>query len=249
MIDQLTALEKKYEEAIPKYPKLSDSLQVEKGKIAAVISKAKELEETGWSNIIEYKNNVLHFKKRFRDLMVMNGRNRTAGSTSRAQRQLAHAPRNNNDAAQIKEATPIEASVAEMEENLSVDNVQITAMKMNGNGKYQKTNNANKTDLIKVSFKLRSNEKVHSGQKEAHLVLQNPEGIVEEAKGIFKMKDSETETKYTDHAIINYNNHDVDVTMFIQRRGSNFEKGVYPVKVFLEGELMAVTKLDLQNSY
>ncbi len=249
MIDQLSELEKKYEEAIPKYPKLSDSLQVEKGKIAAVISKAKELEETGWSNIIEYKNNVLHFKKRFRDLMVMNGRNRTAGSTSRAQRQLAHAPRTNNDAAQIKEATPIEASVAEMEENLSVDNVQITAMKMNGNGKYQKTNNANKTDLIKVSFKLRSNEKVNSGQKEAHLVLQNPEGIVEEAKGIFKMKDSETETKYTDHAIINYNNHDVDVTMFIQRRGSNFEKGVYPVKVFLEGELMAVTKLDLQNSY
>jgi hypothetical protein len=37
--------------------------------------------------------------------------------------------------------------------------------------------------------------------------------------------------------------------MFIQRRGSNFEKGVYPVKVFLEGELMAVTNLDLQNSY
>ncbi len=250
MIEQLTALEKKYEEAIPKYPKLSDSLQVEKGKIAEVITKAKELEETGWSNIIEYKNNVLHFKKRFRDLMVMNGRNRTAGSSSsRAERQLAHAPRTNNDAEQMKVATPIESKVAEMEENLSVDNVRITAMKMNGNGKYQKTNNANKTDLIKVSFKLLSNEKVHSGQKEAHLVLQNPEGIVEEAKGIFKMKDSETETKYTDHAIINYNNHDVDVTMFIQRRGSNFEKGVYPVKVFLEGELMAVTKLDLQNSY
>lgn len=248
MIDQLTALEKKYEEAIPKYPKLSDSLQAEKGKIAAVITKAKELEETGWSNIIEYKNNVLHFKKRFRDLMVMNGRNRTAGSSSRAERQLAHAPKD-QDVAQVKEAAPIETSVAEMEENLSVDNVRITAMKMNGNGKYQETKNANKTDLIKVSFKLLSNEKVHSGQKEAHLVLQNPEGIVEEAKGIFKMKDSETETKYTDHAIINYNNHDVDVTMFIQRRGSNFEKGVYPVKVFLEGELMAVTKLDLQNSY
>lgn len=249
MIDQLTALEKKYEEAIPKYPKLSDSLQAEKGKIAEVITKAKELEETGWSNIIEYKNNVLHFKKRFRDLMVMNGRNRTAGSSSRAERQLAHAPRTSSETTPIKEAKPIEANVAQMEENLSVDNVRITAMKMNGNGKYQKTNNANKTDLIKVSFKLLSNEKVHSGQKEAHLVLQNPEGIVEEAKGIFKMKDSETETKYTDHAIINYNNHDVDVTMFIQRRGSNFEKGVYPVKVFLEGELMAVTKLDLQNSY
>ena len=66
-------------------------------------------------------------------------------------------------------------------------------------------------------------------------------GDVEEAKGIFKIKDTDTETKYTDHAIINYNNHDVDVTMFIQRRGKNYEKGVYPIKVFLEGELMAVT--------
>ncbi len=248
MIEQLTELEKKYEEAIPQYPKLSDSLKVQKDKIAAIILNAQELEETGWSNIIEYKNNLLHFKKKYRDLMVSNSRTAVSGSSSRRDRQLAHA-----------QAEPVKADVAYseeekrdvaiMEENLSVDNVQVTAMKMNGNGKYQKTNNANKTDLIKVSFKLKSNEKVGSGRKEAHLVLQNPEGNVEEAKGIFKMKNGEKESKYTDHAIINYNNHDVDVTMFIQRKGQNFQKGVYPVKVFLEGELMTVTKLDLQNSF
>ena len=248
MIEQLSELEKKYEEAIPQYPKLSDSLKVHKEKIAAIIVNAQELEETGWSNIIEYKNNVLHFKKKYRDLMVSNGRTAASGSSTRRDRQLAHAPKemNQNDIAQVEKEKP---KVAEMEENLSVDNVQITAMKMNGNGKYQKTNNANKTDLIKVSFKLKSNEKVGSGRKEAHLVLQNPEGKVEEAKGIFKMKNGEKESKYTDHAIINYNNHDVDVTMFIQRKGQNFQKGVYPVKVFLEGELMTVTKLDLQNSF
>ncbi|MGB5322052.1 OmpA family protein [Lutimonas sp.] len=248
MIEQLSELEKKYEEAIPQYPKLSDSLKVQKEKIATIIVNARELEETGWSNIIEYKNNLLHFKKKYRDLMVSNGRSVVSGSSTRRDRQLAHA-----------QAEPVQADVAYseeekqdvaiMEENLSVDNVQVTAMKMNGNGKYQKTNNANKTDLIKVSFKLKSNEKVGSGRKEAHLVLQNPEGNVEEAKGIFKMKNGEKESKYTDHAIINYNNHDVDVTMFIQRKGQNFQKGVYPVKVFLEGELMTVTKLDLQNSF
>lgn len=246
MIDQLSELEQKYEDAIPQYPKLSDSLMLEKAKITDVIVQAKELEETGWSNIIEYKNKVLHFKKRYRDLMVMNNRSSVSGNLTRTERQLAHAPKASTE---IKFEEQDKADLAVMEENLSVDNVQITAMKMSGNGKYQKTNNANKTDLIKVTFKLLSNEKVHSGQKEAFVVLQNPKGDVEEAKGIFKMKDSETETKYTDHAIINYNNHDVDVTMFIQRRGSNFEKGIYPVKVFLEGELMAVTNLDLQNSY
>ena len=246
MINQLTELEKKYEEAIPQYPKLADSLSTYKEKIADVIIKAKELEETGWSNIIDYKNNLLFFKKRYRDFMVMNSRGKVSGSSTRVDRQVAHAQ---SAPKQVKFEEQDIVDLAVMEENLSVDNVEITAMKMNGNGKYQKTNNANKTDLIKVSFKLLSNEKVGSGQKEAHVVLQNPKGDVEEAKGIFKIKDTETETKYTDHAIINYNNHDMNVTMFIQRRGNNYEKGVYPIKVFLEGELMAVTKLDLQNSF
>lgn len=247
MIEQLTELEKKYEDAIPNYPKLADSLRVQKGKITAIIVSAEEMEETGWSNIIEYKNNVLHFKKKYRDLMVRNSRGSVSGSSTRTERQIANTPKSStkNTVAQI-DSKP---KVVEMEENLSVDNVEITAMKMSGNGKYQKTNSASKTDLIKVSFKLVSNEKVDSGRKEAHLVLQNPEGKVEEAKGIFTLKNTEKESKYTDHAIINYNNHDVDVTMFIQRKGQNFEKGVYPIKVFLEGELMAVTKLNLQNSF
>ena len=247
MIDQLTELEKKYADAIPNYPKLSDSLKVQKSKISEIIVNAQEMEETGWSNIIEYKNNVLHFKKKYRDLMVAHSRSRGSGSITRSQRQAANAPKpsTTNAVAQVNKSEP---KVVEMEENLSVDNVEITAMKMSGNGKYQKTNNANKTDLIKVTFKLVSNDKVDSGRKEAHLVLQNPEGKVEEAKGIFTLKSTEKESKFTDHAIINYNNHDVDVTMFIQRKGGNFEKGVYPIKVFLEGELMAVTKLDLLNS-
>ncbi|MCA0932945.1 OmpA family protein [Lutimonas saemankumensis] len=248
MIEQLSDLEKKYDEAIPKYPKLSDSLRVQKDKIREIITNAENLEETGWSDIIAYKNNVLHFKRKFRDLMVQNSRNRVSGTTSRIERQLARAPEKTelNTVAQVEKP---KAKIAEMEETLSVDDIQITAMKKNGKGKYQKTSSANKTDLIKVSFKLRSNEKVDSGRKEAHLVLQNPEGKVEEAKGIFTVKNTEKQSKYTDHAIINYNNHDVDVTMFIQRKGENFEKGVYPIKVFLEGELMAVTKLDLQNPY
>ena len=247
MIEQLTELEKKYEDAIPNYPKLADSLRVQKGKIAAIIVNAEEMEETGWSNIIEYKNNVLHFKKKYRDLMVRNSRNSTAGSSTRIERQLANAPKSSEENTVAQ--SDLKPKVVEMEENLTVDNVEITAMKMSGNGKYQKTNSANKTDLIKVTFKLVSNERVDSGRKEAHLVLQNPEGKVEEAKGIFTLKNTEKESKYTDHAIINYNNHDVDVTMFIQRKGQNFEKGVYPIKVFLEGELMAVTKLNLQNSF
>ena len=76
-----------------------------KDKIAAIIVNAEELEETGWSNIIEYKNKVLHYKKKYRDLMVSNGRSVVSGSSTRRDRQLAHAPRetSEDDVAQIEE--------------------------------------------------------------------------------------------------------------------------------------------------
>ena len=247
MINQLGDLEKQYEEAIPKYPAASDSLSVEKQRIAEVISKAESLEETGWSNIIEYKNNVLHFKRRYRELLVENNRGNVAssergnGSITIKEEESELVAQNDDNQEQAEEK-------ASVKEELSVDQVMVTAMKKNGKGKYQVTSNANKTDLIKVTFKLKSQRKGDIGRKEAHLVLQNPEGSVAEAKGIFTIKDSKTESKYTDHAIINYNNHDVDVTMFVQRKGTQFEKGVYPVKLFVEGELMAVSNLNLQNA-
>ncbi len=88
-----------------------------------------------------------------------------------------------------------------------------------------------------------------SGKKDAHIVLQDPKGKTADAKGIFTLKDSDTEKKYTNHAIIDYNNNDVNVVMYIQRRGEAYEKGVYPIKLFLEGELVGVSILNLQNSF
>ena len=248
MIEQLSELEKQYEEAIPKYSSVSDSLSVEKQRIAQVIVKAENMEEAGWSNIIEFKNNVLHFKRRYRELLVQNNRgSKTSGDRGPGSIQIIE-----EESAEVAEADvqvmEDPAQKASVKEELAVDQVSVTAMKKNGKGKYQVTSNANKTDLIKVTFKLKSQKNGEIGRKEAHLVMQNPEGSVAEAKGIFTIKDSQTESKYTDHAIINYNNHDVDVTMFVQRKGNQFEKGVYPIKLFVEGELMSVSNLDLQNA-
>lgn len=245
MIIQLKDLQTKYASAIKDYPKVADSLQKGEKAIAKMVDKASNLEETGWSNIIEYKNTVLHYKKRYRQLMVENRNQSVAGRSTRRERQLAHEPAK-------QQASSNNGAIIVLNDDSDppkVDDVQITAMKMNGKGKYQKTTSAKKADLIKVTFKILATDKVQSGQKEAHIVMENPEGKVENAKGIFTIKDTEKESKYTDHAVINYNNHDMDVTMFIQRKGNTYEKGVYPVKVFVEGHLMAVTNLKLDNSY
>ncbi len=243
VIDKLTALEKKFEMAISEYTKVSDSLRVEKNKISEIIKSAVEMEETGWSNIIEYKNNLLEFNKKYYKLISKDIRRNRSPITQI--RSIKHNGNLNNEG--LSSAEQMDKEI--LEENLRVTSIDVVAMKMNQSGKYQKTNNANKTELIKVTFKLLHNDKVKPGKKDAHIILQNPEGKVAQAKGIFKLKNSETEKKYTDHTIIDYNKNDINVTMFIQRKGDNFEKGVYPVKLFVEGELMAVSNLNLQDAF
>lgn len=228
VLKNITSLEKKFELAINKFANTSDSLSIEKENIATLKTEVLELKETGWSNVISYKNRLYQFEKRYVDLTNLN--KKIKGGIN----FLSEADLNDKKI---------------LEEGLKIKNIEVIAMKIGSKGKYQKTNNANKTDLIKVKFKLLHNEKIASGKKDAHIIIQNPEGEVTEARGIFTLKDTKVEKKYTDHTIIDYNKNDIDVTMYIQRKGKNYEKGIYPIKLFLEGHLVGVSNLNLASAF
>ncbi|MCF6223506.1 MAG: OmpA family protein [Flavobacteriaceae bacterium] len=228
VLKNITSLEKKFELAINKFTNTSDSLSIEKENIATLKTEVLNLKETGWSNVISYKNRLYQFKKRYNDLTSFN--NKIKGSIN----ILSVADINDKKV---------------LEESLKIKNIEVIAMKIGSKGKYQITNNASKTDLIKVKFKLLHNKNIASGKKDAHIIVQNPKGKVTEAKGIFTLKDSNIEKKYTDHTIIDYNKNDIDVTMYIQRKGKNYEKGIYPIKLFLEGHLVGVSNLNLASAF
>lgn len=234
VIDQIAVLEKKYELAIPKYANVSGDLKTEKDNVSDLKLEAEKLKETGWSNIISYKNRLNELSKKYNELTGEN-------------KQVFNSFKSNESDYVLTDVDKKDKKI--LEENLQVTIVEVIAMKVNTKGKYQKTNSAKKTDLIKVKFKLLHNDLVASGKKDAHIILQDPDGNVSEAKGIFTIKDTNTDKKYTDHTTIDYNNNDISVTMFIQRKGKNFKKGIYPVKIFLEGQFMAVTSLNLNNAF
>lgn len=223
VITNLSDLETKYEIALADNSIVKDSILVQKSMISDYKKLVEESQETGWTNIIAYKNDLKIFNKKYLELL-----------------------NENKQALSSETKKDIEKPV---DDNLKIDNVEVVAMKIDNKGKYSETKSAKKTDVIKVSFKLMHNEKVDSGQKEAHIVLENPEGKVTEAKGVFKINDGAKEEKYTDHATINYEKNDVDVVMFIERKGETYEKGVYPIKFFLEGQLVGVSKLNLSSPF
>lgn len=235
VIDQIIDLEKKFDLAINEYVNAAVDLKTEKDNVVDLRMKVENLEETGWSDIISYKNKLIELRNKYNDILGESSQSRIAEINS-----------NENDYA-LSEIDVKDKEI--LEENLRINNIEVTALKVNSNGKYQKTSNAKKTDLIKVKFKLLHNDNVASGQKDAHIILQDPNGKVTEAKGIFTLKDSNVSKKYTDHTVIDYNKNDIDITMYIKRNFAIFEKGIYPVKFFLEGQLVAVSNLDLASAF
>ncbi len=131
---------------------------------------------------------------------------------------------------------------------INVENVEITAMKMRSNGKYTETNKAQKTDAIKVAFRLMENEIASPGDKEAYIVLKNPGGQVVNAKGTFMLEEG-AEAKYTDQTMVNYENADLDVVMLVERKGDKYEAGSYPIAVYVEGKLVGSANLELNDSF
>ena len=260
MIDKYVALEKKFELAITEHEDTSDSLKSEKQKIAEYKNKIEKADEIGWSNIIEYKNSLINFNKKYNkltnpnqsssngEIIIIGEYNPTSG-VKMENGKIIEQIRPINDFKRKSELTENDLKDKKvLDENLRITNVEIIAMRMNSRGKYSETHSAKKTDLIKIKFKLLKNRKIASGPKEAHIVLQKPNGKVAQAKGVFVTKKGSVETKFTDQSIINYNKNDVDVVLYIQRKGNNYEKGIYPIKLFLEGQLVAVSNLDLQQN-
>ena len=259
MIDKYVALEKKIDLAILEYADAADSLKSEKERVSAYKLIIEESEEIGWSNIIEYKNKLIQFNKKYNKLtnpeqsssngeIIIIGEIEPAKGVKIGTDRIIEQIRPINDYKNSALTDSDRKDKVILEENLRITNVEIIAMRMNSRGKYSETHNAKKTDLIKIKFKLLKNNRIASGPKEAHIVLQNPNGKVAQAKGVFKVKEGNTESKYTDHSTINYNKNDVDVVLYIQRKGKNYEKGIYPIKLFLEGQLVATSNLDLQKN-
>ena len=250
IIGNLTAMEEKYDIAIAQNTSLSDSLNIEKEKIIAFKDSVKKLKKINSSTLSRYRGQLAMLK-------ATNERLIEEVDSLRLQNNLLTEEKDSIDT-QLKIQTIYNdtlvaqnmklAEKVEIGGEIDVENVKITAMKMRSNGKYTETNKAQKTDAFKIEFKLLENLIATPGDKEAYIVLKNPEGQVINSKGTFVLVDG-NELKYTDQTTVNYENAALDVVMMVDRKGEKFEKGIYNIQVYVDGKLSGTTKIQLSDSF
>ncbi len=250
IIGNLTAMEEKYDIAIAQNTSLSDSLTGEKNRIIAFKDSVRNLKKINSRTLSRYRGQLSKLKAINENLIE-------EVDSLRLQNNLLTEEKDSIDV-QLKIQTNYNdtlvaqnmelAKKVEIGGAINVENVKITAMKMRSNGKYTETNKAQKTDAFKIEFQLLENEIATPGDKEAYIVLKNPKGQVISAKGTFMLKDG-NELKYTDQTTINYENADLKVVMMVDRKGEQFEKGIYNIQVYVDGVLAGRTKVELSDSF
>ncbi len=250
IIGNLTAMEEKYDVAIAENTSLSDSLTLEKEKIALLKDSVQNLKKINSDVLRRYRNQMASLEKtneRLLDqvdsLMFANNILTEEKDSINSQLEIQTSYNDTLVAQNMELARKVEIGGA-----INVENVAVTAMKMRSNGKYTETNKAQKTDAIKVEFRLIENEIAEPGDKEAYIVLKNPAGQVINAKGTFADVEG-MEKKYTDQTVVNYSNADLDVVMLVERKGDKYEKGTYPIEVYVEGKLVGSANLELSDSF
>ena len=250
IIGNLTAMEEKYDVAISENTTLSDSLTIEKNRIIALKDSVMNLKRVNSSVLRKYRNQL-------KQLQLTNDRlldevdslkmisNVLIDEKDSISNQLnIQTIYNDTLKAQNQEL----AKKVEIGSALYIKDIKVTALKMRSNGKYTETNKAQKTDAIKLEFRLMENEIATPGDKDAYIVLKDPKGNVISAKGTIMLKDS-TEIKYTEQTVVNYENAEQDVVFFVERKGEKYEKGVYPISVYVDGRLAGISKLVLGDSF
>jgi len=250
IIGNLTAMEEKYDIAIAQNTSLSDSLTIEKDKIVSFKDSVKSLKKINSNKLRRYRNQLANLEATNERLLIEVDSLRLFNNLLTEEKDSINSQlevqTNYNDtlvAQNMELARKVEIGGA-----INVENVKVTAMKMRSNGKYTETNKAQKTDAIKVNFRLLENEIATPGDKEAYIVLRNPKGQVINAKGTFILEDG-AESKYTDQTIVNYENANLDVVMLVERKGEKYEKGTYPIEVYVDGKLVGGARLELSDSF
>jgi len=250
ILGNLTSMEEKYDDAISKNNSLSEELTVERDKIVAFKDSVKNLKSANWSLIRRYRKKIADLEATNERLFFMNDSLTIVNNLLEVEKDSITGEYNNqvafNDTL-VAQNTDLSKKV-EIGGALRVSSVTATAMRLRSNGKYTPTNKSQKAEAISVQFRIEENEIAVPGDKTAYIVIQNPKGAILSEKGKFTLNNG-SEQGYTEETVANYKNAALDVTMFVERIPQKFEKGLYTVKVFVEGNLVGATKLELKDAF
>lgn len=237
----------KYDTAIGENSTLSEELKLEREDILMFRDSVKNLKQTNYSIIRRYRKKIKNLENSNAQLFKANDSLRVSNQflaneidSARVfiQNQTAQLDTLNVQNTELIERIGVGAQ-------LHVNSVKAVSMKERNNGKLVATSRASRTDALRISFRIAENALAETRVENAIIQVLNPKGEVVHGVGEESL-DNGGSIIYTDKTAVEYTKENIDVISLVEVNRKEMMKGTHVVKVFLNGQIVGVSKFSLK---
>jgi DNA repair exonuclease SbcCD ATPase subunit len=240
---ELQALKIQYDAAIETQTSLTGELEAERAKVIALIAEAEKYKGDS-AALQRLKNQYKTLESRMKELVAENQRLIEANKQLTEVIDSTNTVLSNEKEYTKKLANQNEelAKTVEKGSKLSILNLQTSAYKVRSSGKEIATDKARRADMLKISFTIAENNIAKSGDRKYYVqVIDANSNVLGERQTVeFNGKP----LTYSFVSTVKFQNSTVNVVENLTSK--NFDKGVYFINVYYEGERIANSEFNLR---
>jgi hypothetical protein len=229
-----------YDELIKKDKTKADSLNIQKDKILSLMSDLEKSRRNGSLNAqkiaqLNKENTTLRsimksYVYQIDSLNTLNLKLNTELKQTSTKLETTQSERDN-----YKKEAEIKTEQVKLGSKLQAFNFQTTGLKMKLNNTTEATNKARNCTQIQSSFTLSENPLNTSGNKTIYLQITDPNGKVLQGKPNYTIETDHGMVAYSDKKEINYQNKQIDMSIYYDFGNIEAQKGNYKVKIYCDG--------------
>ncbi len=121
-----------------------------------------------------------------------------------------------------------------------------TGLRMKLNNTTEVTNKAKNAVIIKSAFTIGENTIANAGKRYVYMQVSSPSGKVLQSRPSNTFETDNGTIPYSDKKEIDYNNTSIDMAIYYNNDGKEFEKGTYKVKIYCDGQLIGSDSFSLK---
>lgn len=121
---------------------------------------------------------------------------------------------------------------------LNAYNFVSEGLKMKLNNTPKETNRAKGTVMVKAAFTIGENKIAQPGKRNVYLQVIAPNGKILQNHSSGTFSSDNGAIAYSDKKEVDYNNSPIDVAIYYNNDGVDFDKGTYKVRIYADGQLI-----------
>jgi hypothetical protein len=246
-----TAMLKTYDELIEKDASKADSLNIQKEKILGLIQDLENSKKNGRLNArkiaqMTRENNTLRTIMRGYVVQIDSLNTLNVKLTSDLDQTTTKLNSTETERDAYKSEAEVSKEKVKIGQKLQAYGISSVGLRMKLNNTTEETNKAKQCVQIRSSFTISENSLANAGAKTVYMQIIDPDGKTLQSRSSNSVQTDAGSIAYSDKKDIDYQNQQIDMSIFYDLQSKEALKGNYKVKIYCDGALIGTDSFSLK---